>query len=47
MIKSRFYWVKINSNGEVSEGNIIFLRRVFGRIFLGERFKKIGLWYDT
>lgn len=42
-----FYWKMTRKNGTVVEGRFAFVRRAFGRIFLGEKYEIIGKWYDS
>ena len=46
MFKS-YYWVREKKNGKLSEGRYSFSRRVFGRVFIGGKFTKIGEWMES
>lgn len=40
------YWKRTNKNGSLAEGKYTLARRIFGRIFLGERYQVIGVWHE-
>jgi len=41
-----YYWSMVRKNGFKVEGKFSLVRRVFGRVFLGETYKVIGEWKD-
>jgi hypothetical protein len=43
-IMKTYYWQMKRKNGVLVEGKFTLVRRVFGRVFLGESYTKIGNW---
>lgn len=42
----KYYWVCKRKDGSIAEGFYSVARRMFGRLFLGETFIKVGVWHD-
>jgi len=46
-IMKTYYWLMIRKNGSHVEGKFSLVRRVFGRVFLGETYQVIGDWKNV
>lgn len=43
---SKHYYVCERNDGSLAEGYYSTIRRIVGRLFLGEKFTKIGSWHE-
>ena len=41
-----YYWRCEKKNGKLAEGKFSIVRRAVGRLFMGEKFTKLGEWND-
>lgn len=41
-----YCWQMKRKSGALVEGKFNLVRRVFGRVFLGETYRTIGDWYE-